>query len=270
MSDTKSRRTMSRRSILASVVAIALACMPAGATGAQRVRLTANFSPNELGKLTTVTTGFTIEVPNGQLPSPVARFDLQLPTGVTIGASSLGLATCVPLTLARDGLGACSPESVMGRGDALVGIDFGPEVVYEHARITLLMAPAASGHTQIMFYAVGASPVIAQLMFPSLLLDDAGPFGGRLDTSIAPIAGFPGGSNGAIVKLTSSIGPRGVIYYKRVHGRRVAYTPEGFTEPPTCPRGGFPFEATFAFEDGSNETVTVHAPCPAARQQAHH
>jgi hypothetical protein len=253
---------MKRTLMLTTLVALTATCWPGGASASPPVRLTASFHPNRLGARTTVTTGFAIDMPDGQLPSPVVSFDLRLPLGVTLANSSLGLATCAPATLAAQGLGACSPESVMGRGQALVGISFGPEVVYEPARLTLLMAPAASGHTRIVFYAVGASPVIAQLLFPSLLLDDTGPFGGRLDTTIEPIAGLPGTPDGAVVALTSTIGPQGVAYYRRVHGRRVAYTPEGFSEPPTCPRGGFPFEASFAFLDGTTQRATAKAPCP--------
>jgi hypothetical protein len=253
---------MRRKATLTLFLAVGLCLFPGSALASQAIKLSAGFHPDELGVNTTVTVGFTIVASKGELPSPVVAFDLHLPRGVSIGSSSLGLATCDPTILATHGLNSCSPESLMGHGSALVGIELGPEVVYESAHVKLLMAPEAEGHTQIIFYAVGASPVIAQLIFPSLLLNDSGPFGGSLDTSIPPIAALPGGPDAAVVSLTSSIGSKGIVYHKRVHGRLVGYQPEGFAVPSSCPDGGFPFAATFTFLDGATEQVAARAPCP--------
>ena len=189
-------------------------------------------------------------------------FDLRLPAGVTLGADGLGLETCAPAVLTDRGLSGCSAEAIVGHGSALADIALGSEVVAEETHITLLMAPITDGHTAILFYMTGEAPVITRLVFPSLLVGDSGVFGGRLEASIPPITTWAGGPDVAMERLTLTIGPEGITYYKHVHGTTIPYSPEGFTVPAHCPTGGFSFEALFSYEDGTNGTAKTNVPCP--------
>lgn len=152
----------------------------------------------------------------------------------------------------------------MGLGSATVGVPIGPGTVQEQVKLTVLMAPAVNGHTAMSFYAVGGTPVIAQLVFPGLLLPDSGPFGASLDTTIPLIPGLPGAQGVAMIAMQVSIGSKGLTYYRRVHGKSVAYVPKGFAVPLHCPAGGFPFGASFTFANGTTESASSTAPCPPA------
>jgi hypothetical protein len=261
---------MRARALLTVLVALSTWWLPSSAWASQTVRLSTSFNPDRLGADTTIMVDFTIRVPRGELPSPLVDIGLRLPAGIISDSNTLGLATCDPGTLIELGLGGCSPNALMGRGSALVGVPLGPSILLEPVDITILMGPPANGHTVMLFYAQGASPVIARLVFPGALLGDSGPFGARLNTTIPLIPGLPGAPDVALVSMRSSIGPKGLTYYKRVHGTAVAYVPNGFVVPASCPAGGFPFAASFTFEDGTSASTNSVAPCPRAGGRIHH
>lgn len=62
--------------------------------------------------------------------------------------------------------------------------------------------------------------------------------------------------------FSAMIGPLGVTYYARIHGKFVPYQPSGIILPARCPRRGFPFAITFKFADGSGTTSGARVPCP--------
>jgi hypothetical protein len=70
---------------------------------------------------------------------------------------------------------------------------------------------------------------------------------GRLDTQVPLIASVPAGPPVSILSVTATIGPAGLTYYAKRHGRRVAFHPRGVSVPRHCPRGGFRFSARFSF-----------------------
>ncbi|HYM54184.1 MAG TPA: hypothetical protein VES97_02395, partial [Solirubrobacteraceae bacterium] len=127
------------------------------------------------------------------------------------------------------------------------------------------MAPVQNGRLGLLFYADGEGPVYAQLIFPALILEAPAPFGGRLETQIPVIPSLPEAPNAAVVQMRSTIGPKNITYYQRSHGRTIAYHPNGLLLPSSCPRGGFPFAASFAFLDGTHASARTSVPCPARR-----
>lgn len=239
--------------------------LTAAASASESARLSVGFSPDKLGASTTILVGFRIDTPNKEVPSPVTNVSLRLPAGVGLGESTLGFATCTAITLETQGLEGCSPNAFMGFGSALVEVPFGPEIVDEPVRLVIIMGPPANGHTTMLFYAEGVSPVAATLVFPGVLLPDAGPFGANLDTAIPLTPSVPGSADAAVVTMHSGLGPRSLIYNKHVHGKEVHYRPQGMAVPETCPRGGFPFSATFTFQDGTTTVSTSSVPCPTSR-----
>ncbi len=254
---------MARRVIVALVGLLAL--LPADACASGGPQLYAAFTPNQLGANTTITMGFRIRPSAGVENAPLAKVELRLPAGATAGFNTLGTATCAPSRLERAGPGDCSPNSVLGRGKAVVSVPFGSESIFERVNMSIFMAPANEGHTAMAFYAHGTSPVISQLVFQGLLRGAGAPFGAAIDTAIPTIAGIPESPAAALISMQVEIAPKGLRYYRRVHGVIVPYRPAGFDVPTTCPHGGFPFAATFTFVDGSTETAASKAPCPRAR-----
>ena len=193
----------------------------------------------------------------------MTNVDLHLPAGLGLATSTLGLANCNPAALLARGLGGCPANARIGFGSALVAVPAEGEPVEEAGSLTALVGPPNSEHLEVLFYAEGHSPVFAQLVFPGHILSDNPPFSGRLDTTIPLIPTWPGGPDVAVTRMTSTIGPRGLTYYRRVHGGIVPFHPRGIAVPKRCPRRGFPFRADITFLDGTHQSAASAVPCPA-------
>lgn len=234
----------------------------AAAPAAPRVALRASFTPDRLATPTTIFFEFTVAREEGHAPPPLTHVLLSMPAGMSYATSDLGLAICKPQALLAGGLSGCSPNARLGSGSAFVEVPFGASSGQEIPDIEALMGPPHDGNVVVLFYANGRSPVYAQIVFSGELLPGAGPFGMALDTTIPLIPSVPNGPPVSVLRVSSTIGPSRLTYYKRVHGRRVAYRPRGMEVPERCPRGGFPFRAQFTFLDGSQAQARTAVPCP--------
>lgn len=244
--------------LLCGLCALAVAT---AATGQPRVSLRASFTPDRLATPTTIFFEFQIARSQGQIPPPLTHVVLRMPAGMSYVTSSLGLAICKPQALEEKGLAGCSPNARLGHGSAFVEVPFGASSGQEIPDVEALVGPEHNGNVTVLFYADGRSPVYAQIVFSGELLPGGGPFGMALDTTVPLIPSVTGGAPVSILRVSSTIGPRGLTYYKRVHGRRVAYHPRGIEVPDRCPRGGFPFQAQFTFLDGSQASARTAVPC---------
>jgi hypothetical protein len=255
-----------RRLLLALCSALLL--LPSSAVASQEsASLIAKLSPDKLGADTTVTVGFRIGASSGDLPPPLVHVAIALPAGLGFASSTLGTATCDSSVLTARDVGKCPSNSVMGRGSDVIEVPLGPVAVRETARVTTFMGPSTGTHTNLLFYAEGRDPVIASLVFPGELLDDSGTgvFGTLLETSVPLISSTPGGPDASVVSFETTLGPKGLTYYRRVRGELVDYRPVGLAVPEVCPRGGFPFSARFAFLDGTEASATSTVRCPRSR-----
>ena len=222
--------------------------------------LKASLTPERLGAGTTIAFAFHIISRDGHVPPPLTRVNLLYPANFGLVTSGLGLSTCSRAELEANG--ACPPDSLIGYGNALAEIPVGTEAIREHAQITTWMAPVEHGHLGLLFLAQANTPVVAELIFTSLILSAPAPFGGSLTTTVPIIPGLPEAPDISVTQLRSTLGPMHVTYYQRFHGKTTAYHPQGILLPHICPRGGFPFAATFAFLDGSRASATTKVPCP--------
>jgi hypothetical protein len=254
---------MSRGRLVAVTFLMICGLASSHAEASQTVKLRVGFTPNHLGKSTTILVGFSIGTTSGRLPSPLTNFDLSLPRGMGFGTTTLGEQVCHPRQLEERGPPGCPPNSVMGRGEALVEV---PPVVKEEVSIEIFMGPATDHHTSLLFYADGKSPISAQLIFPGVLLANSGPFGAHLNTAIPVVPSVPEGPDVAVVRMQSGLGPRNLTYYRYLHGRRISYHPIGLAVPEKCPRGGFPFSAEFTFQDGTSASSSNTVPCPGSHK----
>jgi hypothetical protein len=256
---------LSRPAVLTALV-FALLCSspPAGAQAVfERASLHASFSPDRLGAGTTISFAFHLETSEAAAPPPLTGLDLRIPAGMNYTNTTLGLSICQPSALLAKGLAGCPANSRLGYGSALVEVPFGTGAGHEIPEVQAVAGPSPTGNLVVLFYANGLFPVSAQLTFAGEVLPDTGRFGSQLQTSVPLVASVPGGPDVAIVSVRSTIGPAHLTYYKHVHGRRVGFRPRGVAVPERCPHGGFPFAASFAFQDGSATTASTTVPCPA-------
>lgn len=256
---------MGRRAALIGLLGVLAAC-PTAAPAAPNVALRASFTPDRLSTPTTIFFEFSIAREEGRLPPPLTHMVLHMPAGMSYATSDLGLAVCRPQALVEKGLSGCSPNARLGHGSAFVEVPFGTSSGREIPDIEALMGPEHAGNVVVLFYANGRVPVYAQIVFSGELLPGGGPFGMALDTSVPLIPSVPGGPPVSILRVSSTIGPSHLTYYKRVHGHRVAYRPRGIEVPEHCPRGGFPFKAQFTFLDGSQAQARTAVHCPRRRR----
>jgi hypothetical protein len=259
---------MSRlRALAALTLAFAYLAPSAAHAVSERAFLHASFSPNRLGTPTTITFGFHLETVEGVAPPPLTALDLRIPAGMNYTTTTLGLAICQPAALLARGLAGCSPNSRLGYGNALVEVPFGTGNGHEIPEIQAVAGPSPNGNLVVLFYADGRFPVYAQLAFSGEVLPDSGRYGSQLASTVPLVTSVPGGPDVSIVEVQTTIGPSHLTYYKHVHGRLVPFRPRGVSVPERCPRGGFPFAAGFAFQDGSRTRATTTVPCPPPRHR---
>jgi hypothetical protein len=240
-------------------------CVAGPARATQLVKLDAGFTPYRLGAPTTIDLGLSIHASSGQIPSALTEVEVRYPQNLGFALSGLGLAICSPAMLETSGAGGCPANSIMGRGSATAELGFGTQLVTENASISIARAPDQEGHIALLLYASGPSPVNTQILSPAQLLPSSPPFGGRLNMQLPLIPSVPGAPDVAIVALNVTLGPRGLTYYEHAAGATLGYTPKGILLPKTCPRGGFPFAASFSFLDGSHPETRAVLPCPRSR-----
>jgi hypothetical protein len=241
---------------------LAVAAQPAAASAAETATLHTSFSPDRLGASTTIGFGFEIAAAGGGLPAALQSLSLRLPAGIDYLSTTLGLAICHPAALAAKGLAGCPPNSRLGHGSAWVEVPFGSSAGRELPDIQALMGPPRDGNIVVLFYANGREPVDAQVIFEGELIAGSQTLGGSLNAAIPLIPSVAGGPPVSIIKVDATIGPAGLTYYERVHGRTVSFHPKGVSVPERCPRGGFAFSARFAFVDGTSTTARSTVPCP--------
>jgi hypothetical protein len=249
---------------------VVLACLnlTTSARATQSVKLVPGFAPYRLGAPTTIELDMQIGAPPGQIPSALTEVEVRYPQNLGFALSGLGLAVCSPAMLEATGASGCPADSIMGGGSATAELRFGPQLVGEHASISIARAPDKEGHISLLVYASGPNPVNTQILAPAQLLPTGPPFGGRLNMELPLIPSVPGAADVAIVSLNVTIGPQGLTYYERVDGTTLAYTPKGILLPNACPRGGFPFAATFSLLDGSHPQARATLPCPRPRTRS--
>ncbi len=240
---------------VAAATALCALLVPAGASATQLTSISAGFSPERLGAHTALSLGFDVHTTDGSLPSALTGIAFHYPPNLGIGTSGLGLATCSPDKLSLDGPKACPANSIMGKGSALVDFQVSPEVSEETAEIALVAGPSQNGYLKLLISATGAYPVAARIVMSTQLLP------GQLRIGVPLVPGLPEGPDVAVVRVKVTIGGA-LTYYNRVHGRKIAYRPQGVLLPKRCPRGGFHFNASFSFVDGTRAQAQTVVRCP--------
>jgi hypothetical protein len=260
------RRSLALRLSFLAIALSASVLAPAPALAVQEhATLRASFTPDRLGASTTIGFAFTLQTTEGVAPPPLSAVELRLPAGLNYTTTTLGLAICRPAVLLAHGSHGCPANSRLGHGTAYVEVPFGSSSGQELPTIQAFLGPPRSGNMVVLFYALGESPVSAQLVFEGEVLPDRGAFGSQLSTLVPPVTSVAGGRDVSVVRLQATIGPAGLTYYHRRHGHLRPFKPRGPAVPERCPRGGFPFAAAFRFQDGSSTIAQTAVHCPLRR-----
>ncbi len=237
-----------------SPVAFASAAPPVGLKVALR--------PERPGASTTIEVALRIGGAGELAPVPVSTLQLRMPAGMGLGSSTLGQSNCLPASLAADGLAGCSGNALIGVGEASAGVPIGSHLVHESATVDALLGAPGENRIEILFYVRAQQPVFGALVLPGVLEEDMSPFGESLDTSIPLVQTWPEGPDLALQRFSSSLGPQGLTYHRRIGARTISYRPIGMKVPRACPAGGYPFGAKLTFADASTSTVVYRVPCP--------
>jgi hypothetical protein len=257
-----------KSSIALLLVAFSLG-LPVAAQASTTATLSAAFTPEQLGRRTTLHFGFSFSAAPGQVPPPLTQIELRYPNNLGIALSGLGLATCAPATLTELGPSGCPANSIMGRGEAFTGIVLGVTPIRENAPIWIVRAPDQEGHLSVLFYSEGSTPVDTHIEFPGILLPANSPFGGVVSIGIPLVPTLPGAPYISVINLHATLGPIGVTYYEHFGGVTLAYTPKGILLPKSCPRGGFPFAVHLSFSNGASAGASATVPCPRSPTSSH-
>ncbi len=248
--------------IAAALMLLVCCALPATAAAQETATLHTSFSPDRLGAPTTIGFSFQVSTPEGAAPPPLVGMDLKMPAGMNYVNTTLGLAICNKGRLLEDGAASCPVNSRLGSGKAYVEVPFGKGAGHELPSITAFMGSPRHENMVILFYVDGRTPVYGQYIFEGEVQPQSGVFGSQLSSSIPEVKSVPGGPNVSIVRAEAKIGPEHLLYNRRVHGKLQHFRPRGIAVPEKCPKGGFPFAATFLFQDGSQAQATSVVPCP--------
>jgi hypothetical protein len=229
--------------------------LPTSSWGTQLTSISAGFSPKRLGAPTALSLGFDVRAADGGLPSALTAIAFRYPPDLGFGTSGLGLATCSPSKLDLNGPKACPANSIMGSGSALAKFQVSPEVSEEIAVLALVAGPSQNGYIKLLISATGAYPVATRIVMSTLLVP------GELQIGVPLVPGLPEGPDVAVVRVNATIGGD-LTYYEYKHGHKIPYRPRGIMLPRHCPRGGFRFDATFSFLDGTQTESRTIVKCP--------
>jgi hypothetical protein len=254
------------RGVVCLILAVALdgTASWAGTSAALHVALV----PEHLGRGTTIEFGFDLDGSGGSVPQAVTTVSLLYPSNFGILTSGLGHATCTHAVLEERGSSGCPSRSLMGFGTAVGATQIEGERVDEDALTSVYLAPFQNGEIALLFFLDAYTPLETERVFDGVLHPVSSTFD-ALTIKVPLIESFPESPDVALVRLRSTIGPLGIIYYAHIHGQYVPYRPGGIVLPLRCPKRGFPFAARFTFTDGREMTVSKRVPCPQMRSGQH-
>ena len=231
---------------------VALAVLPATALAEVNASIQPSFRPDGLGARTAFTFAFRLGGREQELPAPLSRAVVHLPAG--LGIDVRGVATCAASRLQRYGANGCPARSLIGRGLELLEVQAGSQPIPEQATIWAFRGADRGGRPVLEILGQGETPLQQRAVAVATLSGDGGPYGSKLTVSIPPIPTLVYEPNASIISFSLTIGAVG---RPRAHAAAAAVT-----VPRRCPAGGFPFAASFAFEDATTASAIARVRCP--------
>lgn len=252
---------MTRKVRVLLAVLVGCTCLIAAAVAwaTESFSVQAYFSPNKLGAPTNIAVKTTFAY-SGKVPTPLSRVVALGPAG--LGVDVQGIGTCAKAQLEAEGPSGCPADSSLGFGAGVGLVELAGEIIKDPFTLNFFLAPREDGHLAFLIYVNASSPVSLQLVLVAREIYAARPYGWGVTVEIPPIPTLPGASYASAENVSFTFGGQHLAYYEKVGGKRKLVHVKGVIVPQTCPRGGFPFEATLSFEDGTSSTDKYASPCP--------
>jgi hypothetical protein len=227
----------------------------------ETVRITeAGFSPNALGAPTNAFGSATIGSTDLPVPSPITHVNVFGPAGVTLNLEGTG--TCNREALEEIGPSGCPADSKAGFGGGEGAYELAHEIIKEAYTLDFFLADNRPGHTALLIFLKGSSPVSVEIVFTGTVITGPRPYGLGLSLDVPLIKVLPEASDASATSAFLTLGAHNVAYYKKIHGKRKLLHVQGIVLPKHCPRSGWPVASQFTFEDGSTVMAKDTIPCP--------
>jgi hypothetical protein len=244
-----------------AVLVCASLALAASARAEQTLTITsAGFNPDKLGVPTNVFGSATIASTNLPVPSPITHVDVYGPPGVTLDLRGTG--TCDEARLVNLGPEACPANSRAGFGGGEGVYELAHEIITEKFTLDFFLGDNRPGHTLLLIYLNGSSPVSIQLVFTAPVINSPKPYGLGFSLKVPIIKVLPEASDASAKSSFLTLGAKNVAYYRTIKGKRELFHVRGIITPKSCPKGGWPVASRFSFEDGSTAMDTSKIPCP--------
>lgn len=193
------------------------------------------------------------------MPSPITHIDVFGPAGLTLDLE--GSTTCVKEDLERLGSQGCPKLSKAGIGGGEGIYELGHEIVKEKYTVEFFLTDNHPGHTQLVIYLKGSTPVSIELYFDAKVIHGPAPYGLGFSLDVPLIKVLPEASDASATSAFLSLGAHNLTYTKTVHGKHKRLHIRGIVLPHKCPSGGWPVASQFSFQDGSTVMAKHTVPC---------
>lgn len=188
-----------------------------------------------------------VGTPDGSKSVPLKKAVFMFPHA-TVNAKAFPTCDIAKLRKAPT-LKTCPRASRLGSGEALV--DARPFINPEHASITMFNGKPRGGKPHFIFLGM-AEHFEINLVIDATLAKTGGRYGYRLSMEFPDIPTLPNNPNASISRLDVNVKAFG-----RLRGKRVSL----LQAPTSCPRGGWRFDSTFGYTDGSSTSAASTIDC---------
>jgi hypothetical protein len=208
--------TRSKLIALAAAGALALAVSVAVAQGgATQSKITAKLSPNTGGKPTTIHFDVMTFNTAGGVPASGSNAVVHIPKGTKFAFK--GFTRCNGNTKSPPDASQCPAKSKVGSGTSTLAAQVGSAAINENAAVTAYVGAKQNGHDTLLLYAVGTTPISAQLtLVGELIPGDASPYSYKLNVPIPPIPTVPGAPGASITDFNTTVGKTITVKGKKV------------------------------------------------------
>ena len=222
----------------------------------------AGFTPDKLGVPTNVFGSATIGSTNLPVPSPITHVE-RLRSAGRHARSARDRHVHRSERWRTSGPRACPANSRAGFGGGEGVYELGHEVIEEKFTLDFFLGDNRPGHTVLLIYLNGSTPVSIQLVFTAPVIHSPKPYGLGFSLNVPLIKVLPEASDASAKSSFLTLGAKNVAYYRTVHGKRKLFHVQGHRhaeELPPAAAGRSPRD--FSFEDGSTVMGKSKIPCP--------
>jgi hypothetical protein len=234
---------------------LATLALCSSAQAEDKVAIKASFKPDKLGMPTLIQGEAIFTNTLSPVPVPLSKVTLVGPAG--LGLNLKGSATCTVAILEAKGPEGCPARSIAGSGGGIGIYELGGQVNEEPFTMELFVGNNHPGHYEVLLYVNATSPVSVQLVFHAPIVKEPKPYGLGFSFEVPEIKTLPEASNASVKSAHITLGAT-PLEQRQFHV-------SGIIVPKSCPKGGWPVESIFGFEDGQTVQAKSTIACPKKR-----